>query len=222
MYMIVIGGGKIGFHLGKALLSEGHEILIIEKDRNRIEFITNELGSICMNGDGCEVSTLGEAGAARADMLIAVTGDDEDNLTSCQVAKLVYKVPRTIARINNPLHEKLFKMLGVDITVSSTNIIMESIQQEVPTHILTHLMTLQDQGLTVVEIRIPANAKCIGKKIKNLSLPTGSMLILVLRRGEEPQMTTPDTVIQIGDQIIALTPTVNEEDLKKALIRLSG
>jgi trk system potassium uptake protein TrkA len=217
MYMIVVGGGKIGFHLGKALLSEGHEILIIEKDRNRIDFITNELGSICMNGDGCEVSTLSEAGAARADMLVSVTGDDEDNLASCQVAKLVYKVPRTIARINNPKNEKLFHMLGVDITVSSTNIIMENIQQEVPTHIMTHLMTLQDKGLAVVEIRIPADARCVGKKIKDIALPTGSMLILLFRRDEEPRMTTAETVIQIGDQFIALTPTINEEDLKKAL-----
>jgi trk system potassium uptake protein len=217
MYMIVVGGGKIGFHLGKGLLSEGHEILIIEKDRNRIDSITNELGSICMNGDGCEVSTLGEAGAARADMLISVTGDDEDNLVSCQVAKLVYKVPRTIARINNPKNEKLFHMLGVDITVSSTNIIMESIQQEVPTHIMTHLMTLQDKGLAVVEIRIPADARAAGKKIKDLTLPDGSMLILLLRRDEQPRTTTLDTDIQIGDQFIALTPVVNEEALKKAL-----
>ncbi|HSW58745.1 MAG TPA: NAD-binding protein [Dehalococcoidales bacterium] len=217
MYIIVVGGGKIGFHLGKALLTEGHEILILEKDRNRIDYITNELGSICMNGDGCEVSTLGEAGAARANMLIAVTGDDEDNLVSSQVAKLVYKVPTTIARINNPKNEKLFKLLGVDITVSSTTIIMESIQQEVPTHLMTHLKTLQDRGLAVVEIRIPAKSKCIGKKIKNISLPTGSMLALVLRRDEEPQLITSETEIQTGDQIIALTPTRNEEALFKAL-----
>jgi trk system potassium uptake protein len=217
MYMIVVGGGKVGFHLAKALLSEGHEILIIEKDRNRIEFIINELGSICMNGDGCEVSTLAEAGATRADMLIAVTGDDEDNLASCQVAKMVYKVPRTVARINNPQNEKLFHMLGVDTTVSSTNIIMESIQQEVPTHIMTHLMTIQDQGLAVVEIRIPADARSVGKKIKDVALPEGCMLILLLRREEGPQMTTPDLEIQTGDRFIVLTPILSEEQLKKVL-----
>jgi trk system potassium uptake protein TrkA len=217
MYMIVVGGGKIGYHLGKALLSEGHEILIIEKDRSRIEFINNELGSICMQGDGCEVSTLGEAGSARADMVIAVTGDDEDNLATCQVAKLVYKVPRTIARINNPKNEKLFHMLGVDTTVSSTNIIMECIQQEVPTHIMTTLMNVQDKGLAVVEVRIPADARSVGKKIKDIDLPSGCLLILLLRREEDPRMTTPELEIQTGDRFIALTPIVTEDQLKKVL-----
>jgi trk system potassium uptake protein len=217
MYIIVVGGGKVGFHLGKALLTEGHEILIIEKDRNRIEYITNELGSVSMNGDGCEVAILNEAGAARADMLIAVTGEDEDNLASCQVAKMVYKVPRTIARTNNPKNEKLFHMLGVDITVSSTNIILENIQQEVPTHLMTHLRTLQDKGMAVVEIRIPADSRCIGKRIRDLALPPGCMLILIFRRDEDPHMVTADTDIQTGDQFIALIPIGSEEQLTKAL-----
>lgn len=217
MYIIVIGGGKVGFHLAKALLTEGQEVLIIEKDRNRLDFITGELGGVCLAGDGCESSILAEAGAARADMLIAVTGDDEDNLVACQVAKLSFKVPRTTARINNPKNERLFHMLGVDFTVSSTNVILENIQQEVPTHVLTHLLTLQDRGLGIVEIRIPADSHSIGKKIKDISLPTGSMLILILRRDEEPRLITPTTEIQTGDQIIALTPTVNEDLLKSAL-----
>ena len=155
MYIIVVGGGKVGYHLTKALLAEGHEVLIIEKDRSRVEFICSELGSICLLGDGCEASTLAEAGTVRADMLIAVTGDDEDNLVSCQVAKHKFKVPRTIARSSNPKNETLFHMLGVDFTVSSTNVIMENIQQEVPTHILTHLLTIQDKGIELVEIKIP-------------------------------------------------------------------
>jgi len=217
MYIIVVGGGKVGFHLAKALLTEGQEVLIIEKDRNRLDFITGELGGVCMAGDGCESATLAEAGAARADMLIAVTGDDEDNLVACQVAKLSFKVPRTTARINNPKNEKLFHMLGVDFTVSSTNVILENIQQEVPTHVLTHLLNLQDRGLGIVEIRIPADSRSIGKKIKDISLPTGSMLILILRRDEEPHLITPTMEIQTGDQIIALTPTVNEDLLKSAL-----
>jgi len=217
MYIIIVGGGKVGFHLAKALLTEGQEVLVIEKDRSRLDFITGELGGVCMAGDGCEASTLTEAGAARADMLIAVTGDDEDNLVSCQVAKLSFKVPRTTARINNPKNEKLFHMLGVDFTVSSINVILENIQQEVPTHVLTHLLNLQDRGLGIVEIRIPADSKSIGKKVKDISLPTGSMLILILRRDEEPRLITSATEIQTGDQIIALTPTVNEDLLKSAL-----
>jgi trk system potassium uptake protein TrkA len=217
MYIIVIGGGKVGYHLAKALLAEGHEVLVIEKDRGRVEFICSDLGSICLLGDGCEATTLAEAGTARADMLIAVTGDDEDNLVSCQVAKHKFKVPRTIARSSNPKNETLFRMLGIDVTVSSTNVIMESIQQEVPTHMLTHLLNIQDRDLELVEIRIPADTKSAGKKIKDIALPSGSILALIIRRDQRPQMVTPDSIIQTGDQIIALTTSDTEEQLKSAL-----
>ena len=217
MYIIVVGGGKVGYHLGKALLAEGHELLIIEKDRSRIDYITAELGSICLLGDGCEAATLVEAGAARADMLIAVTGDDEDNLVACQVAKTKFKVPRTIARSSDPKNETLFKMLGVDLTVSSTDVIMENIQQEVPTHLLTHLFTLQDRGMELVEIRVSADSRSIGKKLADIPLPGGSVVLLVIRRDQKPQMAASDVEIQTGDQFIALTPTDTEEQLKVAL-----
>jgi trk system potassium uptake protein len=150
-------------------------------------------------------------------MLVAVTGDDEDNLVACQVAKHKFKVPRTIARISNPKNEKLFRMLGVDVTISSTNVIMEYIQQEVPTHIITHLLKIQDTGVELVEIKIPADSKSIGKKVKDLSLPPGSVLILIIRRDQKPQMATADMSIQLGDQVIALTPTDTEEQIKDAL-----
>jgi trk system potassium uptake protein len=218
MYIIVVGGGKVGYHLAKTLLGEGHEVLVIEKERSRVEFICSELGSICLHGDGCEAATQAEAGAVRANMLIAVTGDDGDNLVACQVAKHKYKVPRTIARMTNPKNEALFRMLGVDVTVSSTNVIMENIQQEVPTHVLTHLFTIQDRGLEIVEIKIPSDSGSVGKKIKELSLPVDSLLMLVMRHDKKPMMVTVDTVIQTGDQIVALTPTDTEEQLKNALM----
>jgi trk system potassium uptake protein len=217
MYIIVVGGGKVGYHLARTLMGEGHEVLVVEKDRSRIEFITGELGSICLHGDGCEASILADAGTSRADMLIAVTGDDEDNLVACQVAKHRFKVPRTIARMSNPKNETLFRMLGVDVTVSSTNVIMEYIQQEVPTHIITHLLKIQDTGVELVEIKIPADSRSIGKKVKDLSLPPGSVLLLIIRRDNKPQMATPDMIIQQGDQVIALTPTDTEEQIKSIL-----
>jgi trk system potassium uptake protein len=217
MYIIVIGGGKVGYHLSKALLDEGHEVLVIEKERSRIEFICSELGSVCLHGDGCEAATQAEAGAARAEMLIAVTGDDGDNLVACQVAKHRYKVPRTIARTTNPKNEALFRLLGVDVTVNSTNVIMENIQQEVPTHVLTHLFTIQDRGVEIVEIKIPADSQSVGKKIRDITLPSGSLLMLIMRRDQNPFVVNPDMVIQTGDQIIALTPTNFEEQLKAAL-----
>ncbi len=217
MYIIVIGGGKVGYYLAKALLDEGHEILVVEKDAARTEFICGELGSVCLRGDGCEVATLTEVGTGRADMFIAVTGDDEDNLVACQVAKHKFNVPRTIARISNPRNETIFKKLGIDITVSSTNIILESIEEAVPTHPLTHLLDIGDKGLEIVEIKIPPEATTIGKKIKELSLPAGSVLSLVIRKQQKPHVPTASTVLQAEDQIIAATTPESEEDLRTAL-----
>ncbi|MBE0415482.1 MAG: TrkA family potassium uptake protein, partial [Dehalococcoidia bacterium] len=154
MYIIVVGGGKIGFYLTAALLNEGHEVLVLEKDARRCEFICEQLGSVVVHGDGCEARTLAEVGTERADMFIAVTDEDEDNLIACQVAKHKFKVPRTIARINNPKNEKLFKKLGIDVTVSSVNLILEHIEEEVPTHPLIHLLTLKGGGLEIVEVKI--------------------------------------------------------------------
>jgi trk system potassium uptake protein TrkA len=217
MYIIIIGGGKVGFYLAKALLDEGHEVLVVEKDAGRTDFIRNELGSICLRGDGCEVTTLTEVGTGRADMFIAVTGDDDDNLVACQVAKYKFNVPRTIARISNPRNETIFKKLGIDVTVSSTNIILEYIEQEVPTHPLTHLLAIRDSGLEVVEVKIPPNSPTIGKKVKELSLPPGSVLSLVIRKQEKPQVPTAETILQAGDQIIAVTTPETEKALRTML-----
>ena len=218
MYIIVIGGGKVGYYLARALLDEGHEILVVEKSPTRTEFIRNELGSVCIRGDGCEVATLTEAGTGRAEMFIAVTGDDEDNLVACQVAKHKFNVPRTVARINNPKNEAIFKELGIDVAVSSTNIILESIQEEVPTHSLTHLLDIRDKGLEIVELKIPADAKTIGKEIRELSLPPDSRLFLIIPKQEKPHVPTASTVIQAEDQIIAVTTPESEEALRTALI----
>jgi trk system potassium uptake protein TrkA len=217
MYIVIIGGGKVGFYLAKALLNEGHEILVVEKDASRTDFIRNELGSICIRGDGCEVTTLTEVGTGRANMFIAVTGDDEDNLVACQEAKHKFNVPQTIARISNPKNETIFKKLGIDVTVSSTNIILEYIEQEVPTHPLTHLLNIGDKGLEIVEVKIPPNSPTIGKMLKELSLPAGSILSLIIRKQEKPQVPTAETILQAGDQIIAATTPETEAALRTVL-----
>ena len=217
MYIIIIGGGKVGYYLGRALLDEGHEILVVEKDPDRNEFICGELGSVCIRGDGCEVATLTEVGTGRADMFIAVTGDDEDNLVACQVAKHKFNVPRTIARISNPQNETIFKKLGIDVTVSSTNIILENIEEEVPTHPLTHLLTIKDKGLEIVEVKIPPDSTTIGKPVKELSLPPETVLSLIIRKQRKPIVPTADTILQAEDQIIAATTPESEEALRTAL-----
>lgn len=217
MYIIVIGGGQVGYYLAKALLDEGHEVLIVEKDARRVEFIISELGSVCIRGDGCETATLAEVGTERADMLIAVTAHDEDNLVSCQVAKHKFNVPQTIARISNPKNEVLFKRLGIDVTVSSTNIIMEYITKEVPTHPLTHLLTLSDKGMEIVDVRIPPESATVGKAVKELSLPPETVLSLIIGKERKPRVPTPSTVIHAEDQVIAITPAGSEEALRTVL-----
>jgi trk system potassium uptake protein TrkA len=199
------------------LLDEQHEVLIIEKDASTVQSIVNEMGSVCIKGDGCETAVLAEAGTNRADIFISVTGDDEDNLVACQVAKYKFNVPRTIARVRNPKHEVLFKKLGIDVTVSSTSIILEHIKHEVPTNPLMHLLSIKEKGLEIVEIKIQPDAKTVGKAIKDLTLPPESILALIIHRDTNPTAPSPATVLQAEDQIIAITRPDNEALLRSAL-----
>jgi len=217
MYIIVIGGGQLGYHLTKALLSEGHEVLLIEKDAKTSQKLIDDLGSVAIRGDGCEASILAKAGTSRADMLVAVTGDDEDNLVACQVAKNKFAVPRTIARVRNPRHEPLFRKLGVDVTVSSTSIILEHIEHEMPSHPLMHLMVMHDRGLELLEVTIPTGSTSVGKKVRELPIPAETVLSLIIHKGQKPVVPNPDTVIAAEDQVIAMAPAEAEEALRTAL-----
>jgi len=217
VYIIVVGGGRIGYYLTKALLAEGHEVLIVEKNATYCQNINEELGGVCFHGDGCEAATLAEIGTGRADMVVAVTGDDEDNLVACQVAKHKFNVPRTIARIRNPQNEILFKKLGIDVTVSGTNIILESIEQEVPTHPLTHLLDIRDKGLEIVDVKIPPDSTTVGKPVKELKLPPESVLSLIIRKTSKPVVPTGNTIVQAEDRIIAVTDPESEEALRTVL-----
>jgi len=152
-----------------------------------------------------------------APALIAVTGDDPDNLVACQVAKHKFNVPRTIARIRNPKNETIFKKLGIDITVSSTNIIMEHIEEEVPTHPLIHLLSVRDKGLEVVEIKISTDSIAVGKAVKELPLPEGTTLFLLLRKQHKPIIPKENTILQAEDRIIAVTAPEMEEALRTVL-----
>jgi trk system potassium uptake protein TrkA len=217
MYIIIVGGGRLGYYLARTLLNEKHEVLVIEKDAATVQSIISDMGSVCIKGDGCETAILAEAGTNRADIFISVTGDDEDNLVACQVAKYKFNVPRTIARIRNPKHEILFKKLGIDVTVSSTAIILEYIKHEVPTNPLMHLLSIEEKGLEIVEIKIQPEAKTIGTAIKDLTLPPESILALIIHHDSKPTIPTPSTVLQAEDQIIAVTRPDTESTLRSAL-----
>ncbi|MDE3076142.1 MAG: TrkA family potassium uptake protein, partial [Chloroflexota bacterium] len=185
MYIIVVGGGKVGYYLAKSLLAEGHEVVITEKDRTRSAEILDDLGeSVSVRGDGCEASLLEEIGTGRADVFVAVTGEDEDNLISCQLAKTKFQVPRTIARVNNPKNQAIFARLGIDVTVSATNIILSLIEQEIPKHALVTLFSLKQAGVEIVEVEIPERSPVVGKPLRDVGLDK-DMHISVILRGDE-------------------------------------
>jgi trk system potassium uptake protein TrkA len=217
MYIIVVGGGKVGYFLSLALLSEGHEILIIEREADKCKVIAEELGSVVMRGDGCEVRTLEDAGANRADLLVAVTHRDEVNLVACQVAKHRFGVKRTIARISNPKNEALFKMLGIDVTVSSTNLILEQIEEKLPTHPMVHLLTLEEGNLEIVELSVQPNSTVVGKKVSEVTLPANSLICLIINSANGAQVPTGSSIIKAGDHIIAVTQPEHEAEMRTVL-----
>ncbi len=218
MYVIIVGGGKVGYYLTKTLVNEGsNEILLIEKNPKKVATYGERFGSVVLEGDGAESSTLEMAGAARADVVIAVTGDDEDNLVICQTAKKMFNVPRTIARVNNPKNEDIFKRLGIDVTVSQTNVILSIIEQEIPERGLVHLMTLKHAQMAIVEATVEETAMAAGKSLSDISFPNNIVISAVLRDG---QLIIPrgDTVLRPRDEVIALATRESEPELRQMLI----
>ena len=217
MYVVVVGGGKVGFYLTKELLEQGHEVLLVERDPDRVDRIIEELGNVAVLGDGCEVSIQAEAGAARADVMVAVTGDDEDNLVACQVAKARFNVPRVIARVNNPKNERIFRTLGIDITVSATAVMMSLIEHEMPRRALLHLLAIKHMGVEIVEAVMPAGAPGVGRRLDSLALPPDSSIAAILRGGSF-LIPSGATVLNEGDEVIALCKPEREGELRNALL----
>src|ERR671918_80835 len=203
MFVLVIGGGKVGYYLTKELIDSGHEVVLMEKDRDRAAQIADEIGSVVISHDGCEGKYLGEAGANRADIVAAVTGDDEDNLVICQMAKHHFDVPRTIARVNNPKNEALFRHLGVDELISPTRMILGSIEQDIPVHELLHLAALGEGELELIEAHLQTGSPAIGRAPRELEIPEGCSLFAVIRNGVAEPLR-PDTVLREGDKVIAI------------------
>jgi trk system potassium uptake protein TrkA len=216
MYLIVAGGGKVGYYLTKTLVNEGYEVLLIEKDKRKVDIYSERFGSVVMQGDACEATVLTNAGANRANVVIAVTGEDEDNLVICQMAKRKFNVPRTIARVNNPKNEELFRRLGIDVTVSHTNVILSLIEQEIPERSFVHLLTLKHADLAIVEATVAPESLVVGQSLAEIRLPAETVVAAILRDG---QVIVPNgtTSFQADDGIIALARRHNEPALRRLL-----
>jgi trk system potassium uptake protein TrkA len=214
MYIIIGGGGDVGYYLASNLLSHGHEVLLLEKSSVRQQALSEELGQAVLRGDACEARTLEEAGAQRADVIIAVTGEDEDNLVICQVAKQRFHVARTIARLNNPKNENLFQKLGIDVSISPTKAILSLIESELPGPHFVNIMTLKKAGLEIVQLSVPPVSPIVGKELSHINLPRRCTLALIIR-GEESIFPSGDTRVMANDEIYALLTRESEEELRR-------
>ncbi|HUG29142.1 MAG TPA: TrkA family potassium uptake protein [Candidatus Limnocylindria bacterium] len=220
MFVLVVGGGKVGYYLTKELVENGHEVVLMEKDRARAAQIIDELGSIVVPHDGCEGKYLSQAGSNRADIVAAVTGDDEDNLVICQMAKHHFDVPRTIARVNNPKNEELFRHLGVDEIISPTRMVLGSIEQDIPVHELLHLAALEND-LEIIEAQLQGDSPAVGRSPGDLDIPEGCSLFAVVRGGVATPIRS-DTVLEEGDKVIAIGRADCEQILHEQLIGTVG
>jgi trk system potassium uptake protein len=213
VYIIIVGAGKVGWNLTRELLEKEHEVTLIENDRDRYLTVEQELEHNVQYGDASELWVLDRAGIQRADMVIAVTGDDEDNMLICQVAREKYLVEQIIARVNNPRNRQHFELLDIKPSVSATDLILRLIEHEVPQYGLVHLLDLQDEGLEIIELQLSDDSQVAGERVGDLQMPEGSLLISVLRGGRG-FVPGPETVLEAGDEVLAVLDPGREDEIK--------
>ena len=220
MYLLIAGGGKVGANLARTLVRQGkQEVTLIEQRRDRFERLEHEFEHQVLLGDATEIFVLERAGIARPpDVVAALTGDDEDNVVICQLAKEKYGVPKVIARVNDPRNQAHFDLLGISPTVSATRGLMALIEHEVPEHDLVHLLELRRENLEIVEVQIDEGAPAAGQKVEKLELPEGSRLISIMRNGRS-EIAVGSTELKPGDQVLAILQPGKEDELRRVLLK---
>ena len=221
MYVIVCGAGKVGWNLARELIGKENEVTVIESDRRRYLTVEQELEHSVQYGDATELWVLERAGIQRADLVVAVTGDDEDNLLICQVAKEKYLCDRIIARVNNPRNLDTFKLLGIQPAVSATDLILRLIEHEVPSYGLVHLLDLPEERLEIIELVVSDGAPAADREVQELDLPEGSLVISVLRGGGG-FVPKADTKILAGDEVLVVLDPGLEEDITRQFVSSNG
>jgi trk system potassium uptake protein TrkA len=234
MYVVINGGGKIGEYLATKLLGNHHKVAIIEQNSKKIDHLALALPgkALMIHGDGCDSIFQADAGAERADIFVATTGSDDVNLVSCEVAGLVFGVPRTIARVNNPKNERIFRRIGIE-AVSSTTVITRLIESEATEGAVHAIMSLTQGDLVVTEVTIPrrvaigsggggggsAGGEQEGRRVADIALPEGSLLVAV-GRGESLEIVKGSTVLYPGDAVICASKEGVESAVRDALLSL--
>jgi trk system potassium uptake protein TrkA len=219
MYVVVAGGGKVGANVARSLLRLGNEVTLIEQRRDRFERLEDEFEHQVQRGDATELYVLERAGITRPpDIVLALTGDDEDNMVIAQIAKEKYSVPKVIARVNDPRNQAHFDLLGISPTVCATSNIISLVQHEVPEHDMIHLLELRQENLEIVEVQIDGDSPSVGKRVETLGFPEGSRLISVMRGGRA-EIAVGSTVLEAGDQVLAILEPGKEDELRRILLR---
>lgn len=218
LYFIIGGAGQVGYFLAKALLDAGHEVTLLDKDARRVDDLEREFSeAVVVRGDACEVRTLERVGCARADYLLAVTGDDEDNLIMCQVANARFNMNRTVARVNNIDNIQLFKDLGISVVISPTQNILDVIQTELPLKTIVKVTNAPKATAQLVEITVPVHSRSDGQPLRSLRLPKGNAIVLVIR-GDESFAPADDTRITPADKLFAVVTPEGKQSLKQLIL----
>ncbi len=218
-YVVIIGGGKVGFYLARHLIERDYEVTLVEKDPARAEWIGHQMGTVgVMVGDGDEMAFLSTTGIERAGVVIACTGDDEDNLVACQLAKGKFRVPRTIARVNNPVNVHVFTALGIDVPVSATELLMGLIEAEISASEAVRGIAVKASGANLVDVRLPDMSRLVGKRLNEVSLPAGDIVVCIVRNGE-PVVARPEEVIEASDELIVYSRQLDVEGVRESLTR---
>ena len=219
MFAIVAGGGKVGANLARSLLSMGHEVGLIEQRPYRVEQLQEEFENEVILGDATELHVLERAGIDRpADLVLAVTGDDEDNLVIGQLAHDRYRVAKVVARVNDPRNQEHFDLLGIAQTVCATSNILGLVEHEVPEHGIVRLLELRRENLEVVELQIDKDSPAAGKQVAGVRVPDGARIVSVMRGGRS-QLADERTVLRPGDQVLAVLDPGKEDELRRVLLK---
>ena len=212
MYVVIVGCSESGYHLSKALIAGGHEVVVVEKNAERYHLLNEELGSVALLGDGTDEATLKRAGIARADVVVSLTGADATNLVISQMTKHIFQVPRTMALIKDPKNEPIFHEVGVDVVVNSTHLVLASLEEGVPGRPLVHLMNLRVPGMELVSVSIPEDANIIGKPLNEIELPPNSFITLMVKKNGAT-LPTGRSVVEPSDELVAVVPEGEEQIL---------
>ena len=201
MRVVIVGGGKLGYYLSQSMIERKYGIALIEKNKSKCLNIANNLGIEVIHGDGTEIESLVDAGIAKADCFVAVTGRDQDNLVACQLVKRKFMVKKVIARVNNPRNLEVMKSLGVYNTVSSTEIITKMVEHEINNGEMQLVASLNKGKASILSMVLPSDFRMKDVKIKDMDLPSSCLIVSIVRE-EEFIFPQADTVLLPGDEII--------------------